>query len=121
GGEPCDGFTEITGSSGGTLHFVDGALVEIDNVLLTNLAATGSMTPLTVNGIDNEGNSGFIFDVPDATNRTLYWVGGPGDWNDRSHWSESSGGTNGACIPFIGDDVVFDGNSGLNAGGTVAT
>ncbi len=121
GGEPCDGFTEITGSSGGTLHFADGAVAEIDNVLLTNLAATGSLIPLTVNGIDNEGNSGFIFNIPDATNRTLYWVGGAGDWNDGTHWSESSGGPGGACIPFIGDDVVFDGNSGLNAGGTVAT
>ncbi len=121
GGEPCDGFTEISGSSGGTIHFADGAEIEIDNVLLSNIAATGSMTPLTVNGIDNEGNSGFIFNTPPASTRTLYWVGGSGDWNDRNHWSESSGGIGGACIPFIGDDVVFDGNSGLNAGGTVAT
>src|SRR5690606_30500534 len=48
-------------------------------------------------------------------------VGGTGDWNDRSHWSESSGGTPGACIPFITDDIVFDGASGLGSGGTVTT
>src|SRR5690606_37529924 len=59
--------------------------------------------------------------TPPVTTRTLYWVGGAGDWSDRSHWSESSGGAGGACVPFIGDDVVFDGNSGLNAGGTVTT
>jgi|GEM_PF-823323 len=121
GGEPCDGFTEISGYSGGTIHFADDAEVEIDNVLLTGLRATGSVTPLTVNGIDNEGNNGFIFNTPPATNRTLYWVGGAGDWNDRGHWSESSGGPGGACIPFIGDDVVFDDGSGLNTGATVAT
>ncbi|WP_353130984.1 hypothetical protein, partial [Parapedobacter pyrenivorans] len=121
GGEPCDGFTEITGYSGGTIHFADGAKIEIDNVLLTGLSATGSMTPLVVDGIDNEGNNGFIFNTPPATTRTLYWVGGAGDWNDRSHWSDVSGGPGGACIPFIGDDVMFDGNSGLNTGGTVAT
>lgn len=121
GGEPCDGFTEITGSSNGTIHFADGAEAEIDNVLLTTIAATGSITPLTVSGIDNEGNSGFIINTPSTINRTLYWVGGAGDWSDRNHWSEVSGGAGGACIPFIGDDVIFDGNSGLNGGGTVTT
>lgn len=120
GGAPCDGFTEITGSYSGTINFAAGAEADIDNVLLSNIAVTGSVVPLTVNGIDNEGNTGFIINTPTATSRTLYWVGGAGDWNDRNHWSEESGGDAGACIPFIGDDVVFDGNSGLNAG-TVAT
>ncbi|MFC7523503.1 Calx-beta domain-containing protein [Parapedobacter sp. GCM10030251] len=121
GGAPCDGFTEITGIAGGTIHFADGAVAEIDNVLLTNMTATGSITPLTVNGVDNEGNSGFIINTPTTASRTLYWVGGAGDWNDRSHWSETSGGTGGACIPFVTDNVVFDGASGLNAGGIVTT
>lgn len=120
GGAPCDGFTEISGSSGGTIHFANGAVAAIDNVLLTNIAATGSITPLTVNGIDNEGNAGFVIDTPIMASRTLYWVGGSGDWNDRSHWSETSGGSGGACIPFIADNVVFDHLSGLNAG-TVTT
>src|SRR5690606_23386556 len=96
GGEPCNGFTEINGAAGGTIHFADGAVADIDNVLLTNIAATGSITPLAVNGVDNEGNSGFIINTPSTTSRTLYWVGGAGDWNDSSHWSESSGGTGGA-------------------------
>ena len=121
GGLPCDGFTEITGSSGGTIHFADGAVAEIDNVLLTNIAATGSITPLTVNGVDNEGNSGFIVNTPTTASRTLYWVGGSGDWSDRSHWSETSGGTGGACIPFVTDNVVFDNASGLNAGSVITT
>ena len=121
GGVPCDGFTEIMGSSGGTIHFADGAVAEIDNVLLTNIAATGSITPLTVNGVDNEGNSGFIINTPTTASRTLYWVGGSGDWSDRNHWSETSGGTGGACIPFVTDNVVFNGASGLNAGSVITT
>ncbi|MFC3199504.1 hypothetical protein ACFOET_17940, partial [Parapedobacter deserti] len=121
GGVSCDGFTEITGSNAGTIHFADDAEVDIDNVLLGNLAATGSITPITVNGIDNEGNTGFIINTPAMESRTLYWVGGPGDWADRSHWSESDGGAGGACIPFTTDDVIFNENSGLNAGGTVTT
>src|SRR5690606_1717927 len=105
----------------GTIHFADGAIADIDNVLLTNIAATGSITPIPVHGVDNEGNSGFVINTPVMASRTLYWVGGTGDWNDRSDWSESSGGTPGACIPFITDDIVFDGASGLGSGGTVTT
>src|SRR5690606_35961924 len=112
---------EITGTSDGTINFAAGAEADIDNVLLTNIAATGSLTPLTVNGIDNEGNTGFIINTPNTISRTLYWVGGPSDWDDRNHWSEESGGAAVACITLIGDDVVIDGNCGLNGGGTVAT
>src|SRR5690606_29228334 len=121
GGAPCDAFTEVTGVSGGTLHFADGAVADIDNVLLTNISATGSIAPITVTGIDNGGNSGFVINAPTGSGTTLYWVGGAGDWNDRAHWSSSSGGPGGACIPFIGDDVVFDSNSGLNAGEVVTS
>lgn len=42
---------------------------------------------------------------------TYYWVGGSGDWNSSSKWSASSGGTGGAGVPAISDDVVFDVNS----------
>lgn len=122
GGVPCDGFTEISGSGQGTLHFTTGAVADIDNVLLANLTATGSIAPITVNGIDNEGNSGFSIQSPVATGNTLYWVGGAGDWNEKMHWSTVSGGVGGACIPFIYDDVVFDANSGFAAGNnTVVT
>src|SRR5690606_17051310 len=121
GGAPCDGFTEISGTANGTIHFADGAVADIDNVLLSNIAATGSITPISVNGVDNEGTSGFIIHTPTTASRTLYWVGGAGDWNDRAHWSESSGGAGGACIPFVTDNVVFDGASGLSAGAIVTT
>jgi gliding motility-associated-like protein/uncharacterized repeat protein (TIGR01451 family) len=119
GGLPCDGFTEITGSAAGTLAFATGAVADIDNVLLTNMAATGSIAPITVNGIDNDGNTGFVINQPTAAGTTLYWVNGGGDWNDKNHWSTSSGGTPGACIPFIGDDVVFDANSGFTVGNNI--
>lgn len=41
-----------------------------------------------------------------------YWVGGAGDWTDTAHWSTTSGGSGGASVPGISDDVYFDGNSG---------
>ncbi|WP_126246695.1 Ig-like domain-containing protein [Chitinophaga rhizosphaerae] len=122
GGAPCNGFTEISGSGGvGTLQFTAGAAVEIDNVLLTNMTAQGPMTPITVNGIDNEGNTGWNIVQPATPGTTLYWVGGAGDWNDNAHWSTSSGGPGGACIPFINDNVIFNAASGFAAGNNVVT
>ncbi|WP_349313711.1 Ig-like domain-containing protein [Chitinophaga sp. MM2321] len=121
GGAPCNGFTELTGTSTGTLAFGVGATASIDNVLLTNVTATGSIAPITLNGIDGEGNSGFIINSPSVAGTTLYWVNGAGDWNDNSHWSTSSGGPGGACIPFIRDNVVFDINSGFVTGSNTVT
>ncbi len=48
-----------------------------------------------------------------ATSR--YWVGGTGNWNDTSHWSDASGGSSGSSVPDSSADAIFDGNSG---GGT---
>lgn len=45
----------------------------------------------------------------DAANR--YWVGGTGSWNEAAHWSVASGGTGGAAVPTVNDDVFFDQHS----------
>jgi gliding motility-associated-like protein len=120
-GTTCDAFSEVSGdSTAGRLNFASGASAVMNNMILTGLKAYGPITPLTVAGIDNGGNAGFTITPPATAGTTLYWVNGSGDWNDRSHWSTSSGGTGGACVPYIGDDVVFDANSGL-ATGTVTT
>jgi trimeric autotransporter adhesin len=120
-GAPCEAYTEINGDSiAGTVNFAAGAIVNISNVILTGVKATGPVTPIPVNGIDGTGNAGFTITETSAAGTTLYWVGGAGDWNDRTHWSTASGGGGGACIPFTGDDVVFDANSGLVTG-TITT
>ena len=41
----------------------------------------------------------------------LYWVNGEGSWNDKNHWSTESGGTGGAVLPNINDEVIIDKNS----------
>lgn len=41
-----------------------------------------------------------------------YWVGGSGNWNSTSHWSDTSGGASGASVPTSADDVFVDANSG---------
>jgi len=41
----------------------------------------------------------------------FYWVGNNGEWNDASHWANTSGGNGGIGIPTQNDDVIFDINS----------
>ena len=48
----------------------------------------------------------------------FYWIGGDGNWNDASHWAPTSGGTAGATLPSLGDNVYIDNNSGA-AGFTI--
>jgi hypothetical protein len=121
-GAACDAYTEIYGdSTSGTVNFAAGAVVDISNVILIGVKATGPITPIAVNGVDGTGNAGFTITEPTGTGTTLYWVGGAGDWNNHAHWSTASGGAGGACVPFKGDNVVFDAGSGLTAGGIVTT
>lgn len=121
-GTNCDAFSEVSGDSlSGSLNFAAGATAVMNNMILTGLKAYGPITPLAVSGIDNSGNAGFTITAPAASNGTRYWINGAGDWNDRSHWSTTSGGTGNACVPYIGDDVVFDTNSGFTPGNNTVT
>lgn len=122
-GMACEAFTELTGDTTNfKLVFGPEATASINNVFLTGIRASGSITPLTVTGIDGDGNDGFVFNPPASSGATTYyWVGGQGDWNDKNHWSQSSGGSGDGCIPFINDNVVFDANSGFTAGNNTVT
>ena len=72
-----------------------------------------------INSLNIGNNTGWDFTEPDP--RTLYWIGGTGNWNDTAHWSLSSGGTPaGGCIPTKVDTVIFDGQS-FNSIGQLVT
>ena len=47
--------------------------------------------------------------------RTLYWVGGTGNWSSLTKWSTSSGGPSGAAVPLSIDAVIFDSASSATA------
>ena len=49
-----------------------------------------------------------------------YWVGGAGNWNSTDNWSYYSGGSSGATVPDLTNNVIFDANSGLSAGAEVS-
>lgn len=81
-------------------------------VAIQDIRAIGGAKFVLRNAVDLGNNSGW--DISTKTNNNLYWVGGTGNWNDPAHWSFSSGGTGGACIPTAGENVFFDANSGNN-------
>jgi hypothetical protein len=66
------------------------------------------------NSTNVSGNTRVVFTAPPAP-RTLYWVGGAGNWSSTTKWSTSSGGPSGAAIPTSLDAVNFDSLSNATA------
>ena len=108
----CSGFVYINGGTGtarvkfskpagGTLN----ALVLF--AVLRNATFQGGATWASSQCIDGGGNAGIAFTNP-ILPRTLYWVGGTGNWTDANHWALSSGGAAGVCVPNQLDAAVFD-------------
>jgi hypothetical protein len=71
------------------------------------------------NSTNTAGNTGAIVFTATPSPRTLYWVGGTGNWSATTSWSTSSGGSSGAAIPTSLDSVNF--NSSSNATAYTAT
>ncbi len=76
---------------------------------VAGITVQGSVPVVLSQSIDRGGNVGFQFSG--STGRTLYWVGGSGDWDEQIHWSLTSGGPGGECVPTENDDVIFDSRS----------
>jgi hypothetical protein len=55
------------------------------------------------------------------TTKILYWIDGPGNWNDGSHWSLTSGGSPANLIPGVHDRVIVDENSFSTTGAITLT
>lgn len=66
-------------------------------------------------GSGNSRKGGFF--KPARVN--LFWVGGTGNWSDKTHWAAKTGGTGGAGLPNSGVNVTFDANSGAAATVTI--
>lgn len=84
-------------------------------VHVSQINSTGDF--VTVNSISVVVTGKFIDNT--ITGRTLFWVGGTGNWSEPAHWSLSSGGTGGECIPTGIDDTNFDAGSFSIAGQTL--
>ena len=109
---------ERAGNDGPTVFASNGETIEVDYVNLKGIQATGSSNFIANNSADLGGNSGWTINERSVSN--LYWVGDSGNWNDPNHWSLTSGGPGGACIPSGTDNVFFDGNSFSQPGQVVS-
>lgn len=91
------------------IHKVKGG-VNGDYLLLRDILASGGQLPfIATNSVDLGNNQGW--DVTMGEPKDLYWVDGSGVWSDSLHWSGTSGGMGGYCIPTPIDNVFFDHNS----------
>ncbi|HRY32417.1 MAG TPA: PKD domain-containing protein [Bacteroidales bacterium] len=85
--------------------------IVVEYLKIKNMETSGA--GFTANQSYDEGNnSGFVIHEPNTAG-TYYWINGSGDWNDPEHWSETSGGTAGSCLPTRRTNVVFDVASGI--------
>ncbi|MFN6071261.1 MAG: hypothetical protein ACK489_03225, partial [Bacteroidota bacterium] len=103
----CDGliyFGSTTNSVSASIHFEKNTTV--NNFIVKDLHSVGTGL-VTANNSVNLGNAlNWVF--TEKVGRKLYWVGGAGSWSDIAHWSSSSNGPGGECIPTPLDDVFFD-------------
>jgi gliding motility-associated-like protein len=115
----CMAVTSIQSSVNGSFGSFSKASgsVTIDYVVLRDVHATGGAVFTANNATDLGNNTGWI--INPSVPRTLYWIGGTGNWDDQSHWSLTSGGSGPQCIPSPNDDVFFDANSFSGAGQSV--
>lgn len=85
--------------------------VNVSNVILADIHATGGASFIANPGLDNGNNTGWTF-TPFAS-LNYYWVGDGGDWSDyENHWATASGGSEfHEEVPSLFDAVYFNENS----------
>lgn len=108
----CFGYATLSGySPSDTLKIIqNGDSISVNYMLINNVLNGTPNRPFKANtSIDLGGNTDITFTQPAP--RTLYWVGDGGSWSDSTHWSLSSGGIGGECLPTLADSVIFDLNS----------
>jgi gliding motility-associated-like protein len=91
--------------------------VEIGYANIRDLKAEGQTPFMATNSIDLGNNENWEILMADP--KTLYWVGGTGNWSDSLHWAPVSGGQGPYCVPTPIDDVYFDENSFVAINDTV--
>jgi hypothetical protein len=87
-----------------------GGTIIMDYPTLSTHTVQGGATFDATNATVVPVLTGWTYTTP--TPKTLYWVGGSGNWNDATHWAFTSGGSgNGCAYPTSIDTVLFDANS----------
>jgi hypothetical protein len=109
----------ITGTS--TTNVIAGpAVTGVDYLAMGSWGVSTTSPGEFYAGANSTGTaSAPVFRTTAPAPRTLYWVGGTGNWSSTTKWSVDSGGASGQAIPTSLDNVVF--NSASNATAYTAT
>ena len=116
----CSGFPFLTSTTAGSRATISmpasAGTVHIPNVRVRDIAVTGGAT-FTATGMDLGNNTGWVSITEDTTPKTLYWIGGSGEWTDVAHWTTNADGTPSVtgCVPTRFDNVIFNEFSGTGA------
>jgi hypothetical protein len=105
----------ITGTS--TSNFIFGpAVTGVDYLAMGSWGIFTASPGEFYAGANSTGTAAApLFRTAAPAPRTLYWVGGTGNWSSTTKWSTSSGGGSGAAIPTSLDAVNFDAMSNATA------
>jgi len=108
----CEGPVLLKSSTNGQQAglFKSSDTLLIKSAALRDINAYGGAVFIAQMSVDLGNNSGWDTIAVTAPGK-LFWVGGTGDWSAVSHWSTTSGGAGGECIPTPFDTVIFDQNS----------
>ena len=122
-GGSCGNTVVMQSNSNGTQATFSktSGTITVDYVTLKDMNATGGATWNATNSTVISNVSGWNVTVPGGSSSDYYWIGGTGNWSQASHWSLSSGGTAGTCIPGSGNNVFFDANSGFTSSSKTVT
>ena len=118
----CGGWSTITSTQPGTASTIKASsatTINVSGVIMKDLHASGGTDFTANNSVNNGNNTGWTF--PPYTGQNLYWVGGSGNWNDKAHWSQNSGGIGGYCVPGPTDNTFFDEGSGFTKNNNTVT
>lgn len=83
--------------------------ITISDIIMQDMNAGGGATFNALNSVSISNVNGWNVTPPPSNN--FYWIGGSGNWSDPGHWSATSGGTPGTCVPTPLNNVFFDTNS----------
>jgi hypothetical protein len=117
------GKWSVTGTAGNVVTIagtpitfvIAGAAVTGVDYLALGTATLSSTSPGEFfAGANSTGGTNFTLTAAPAA-RTLYWVGGTGNWSSTTKWSTSSGGGSGSAVPTSLDNVIFDAASNATA------
>ncbi len=106
----CSGMIEFRSNQRYKRAFIAHKIpLTLDRIIVQDFHSIGQGTLTATNSVNLGNSDGWV--INQNQGRTLFWVGGSGLWHETEHWSLSSGGPGGECVPTPIDDVFFDENS----------